>query len=54
MSQDCVLGELAGQAVWLSVGTRAPGDVAELKVQEAGIAMNPYRLVAGKEAVLSP
>lgn len=41
MSQDCVLGELASQAVWLPVGTRAPGDVAELKVQEAGVAMDP-------------
>lgn len=41
MSQDCALGELAGQTVWLPVGTRAPGDVAELRVQEAGVAMDP-------------
>lgn len=41
MSQDCVLGQLAGQAVWLPVGTRVPGHVAELRVQEAGVAMDP-------------
>lgn len=41
MSQDCVLGEQAGQTVWLPVGTRAPGDVRELRVQEAGVAMDP-------------
>lgn len=40
MSQGCVLGELAGQAVRLPVGTRPPGDVAELWAQEAGVAMD--------------
>lgn len=41
MNQDCVLGELAGQAFWLPVGTRAPGDVAELQVQEVRVALDP-------------
>lgn len=40
MSQGCVLGELAGQAIRLPVGTRPPGDVAELWAQEAGVAMD--------------
>lgn len=40
MSQGSVLGELAGQAVWLPVETRPPGDVAELWAQEAEVAMD--------------
>lgn len=40
MSQDRVLGELAGQALWLPVGTGAPRDVVELWIQEAGVAMD--------------
>lgn len=41
VSQDCVLGAQAGWAPRLLVGTRTLGDVAELQVQEAGVAMDP-------------
>lgn len=49
VSQDCVPGELAGQTGWLPGGTRAPGDVAELQVQEARVAMDPA-LACGRKA----
>lgn len=54
MSQDCVLGELAGQALWLPVGTRAPRDVVELWVQEAGVAMDPDLARGGRGGSFVP
>lgn len=54
MSQDRVLAERASQAIWRPVGTRTPGDVGELQVQEAGLPWSLTWLVAEEEAVWSP
>lgn len=54
MSQDRVLAEQASQAIWRPVGTRTPGDVGELQVQEAGLPWSLTWLVAEEEAVWSP
>lgn len=54
VSQNCVLGELAGQAVWLPLRTRAPGAVAELWVQEARVAMDPDLACGKRGGSVSP
>lgn len=54
VSQDGVLGELAGQALWLPVGTRAARDVVELWIQEAGVAMDPDLACGGRGGSFVP
>lgn len=54
VSQDCVLGELAGQAVRLPVGTGLLEMWQSCGPRRPGLPWILTWLVAGEEAVLSP